>query len=797
MKLTISWLKDFLDTDKSIEEIIEGLTKIGLEVEEVVNQLETYKNFIIAEVIDAIKHPEADKLRVCKVDTGKEILQIVCGAPNARKGIKVVLAPIGTEIPSNKLIIKESKIRNQLSQGMLCSASELDLGADSEGIIELPENFEIGKSFANAYGLDEVLIELSITPNRGDCLGIYGIARDLAAAGYGTLKPLDIKIVSGSFKSPIQVDLKNPNACPKFIGRYFKNVKNGDSPEWLKKKLKSIGEKSISTLVDITNYFTYSFNRPLHVFDADLIEGDLIVKKAVQGDELLALNDKTYKFSGDELCIYDNNKPLAIAGVIGGKDSGVLNSSKNIFLEIGYFLQDEIVIASRYHHIDTDSKRRFERGVDPEFMQSALNLASEMILSLCGGEPSESVTVDNLNYTKRKIYFPLVTLKKKLGIEYRKEKVIKILTGLGYIIEDKEEGLNLEIPSWRHDISTKENIVEEIARIDGYENVSPEALPIKEQGFKVLLDEKQRRFYNLSRFAANLGLYETYTCSFMHSKNAALFADLKEELYLKNPISSELNYMRPSMLPNFLDAVKKNSNRGITNIALFELALIYEGLAAYQQKPCISGIRSGNTMIKNIYKEQRKVDFFDAKADTLAILEELGFDSNKAQLKTDNLPKYFHPGRAACVTLGKNILGFFGQIHPKILQEYDINEEVVGFEIFLDNIPLPRTKLGRKGAIELSDYQATSRDFAFIVDENITACQMSRTILQVDKNLIKDLNFFDVYQGDKIEKGKKSIAFSILIQALNRTLSEKELEELSQKIITSMVNNCGAALRGV
>lgn len=792
MKLTISWLKKYLKTDATPAQIIDGLNQIGLEVEEVVDMGEVYKPFIIAQIIEATPHPEADKLKVCKVNNGKEIIQIVCGAPNARAGIKVVLAPIGAEIPANSLKIKQSKIRNIDSCGMLCSASELSLGEESDGIIELEENYIVGNSFADTKGLNEISVEISVTPNRGDCLGIYGIARDLAAAGFGTLNPLSSINIKGEFSSPINVNLSG-NCCPRYIGRYFKNINNVESPSWLQKDLKSIGQKPISSLVDITNYFTFAFGRPLHVYDADLI-ADIEVRQAFEKEEFVSLNDKSYSLKETDGVITSRNKIIALAGIIGEKSVGVTCNTKNIFLEIGLFDADNITLTARAHQIDSDAKYRFERKIDSEFMELALDLVSEMISQICGGQMSLPVIVDNLKYESRIIKFNLSDLKKLIGIEYKKENVINILHSLGFIIKDEGEILHLTIPSWRHDIALKEDIIEEIARIDGYDKIKSIALPRGDE-FGSILNQKQKNLYRISRFAASLGLNEVITWSFMHSKKAALFGNLKDELYLKNPISSELDYMRASILPNLLEVAEKNQNRNINNVQLFEMSSIFKGIKPEDQFLTITGLRSGHNNERNSYGDHRPVDLFDSKADIFNILSEIGLDPTKLQYITNDLPNYYHPGRSAGLALGKNIIGYFGELHPKIIQSYSLNQNAVGFELFLDNLPITKSKMGRKGTMQISDYQMVERDFSFIIDQDISVDYITKLAFQVDKKLIKQVNVFDIYSGKGIDMNKKSIAFTVTLQAFDRTLSDIEIEELCAKVINSITQNTKGALR--
>jgi phenylalanyl-tRNA synthetase beta chain len=790
MKLTLSLLKKFLELNCDPSAIINGLNQIGLEVEEVVNQAKIYEKFIVAEIISATPHPEAEKLRICSVNNGKEIIQIVCGASNARAGIKVVLAPIGTEIPANGLIIKKSTIRGIESSGMMCSAAELALEDSSDGIIELPHDFIVGELFAKQYGLDEIIIELSVTPNRGDCLGVYGIARDLAAAGYGNLINLETPSITGDFLSPIEVSISSP-ACSKYSGRYFKNVTNHESPQWLKSTLKNLGVKPISALVDITNYFTFTFGRPMHVYDANQIN-KIEVKQANENEEFQALNDKTYILKSEDLVISSNGQAISLAGIIGGKASSVSLSSKNIFLEIAQFNKDSVSKSARQHQIESDAKHRFERNTDSEFVATALALASKMILEICGGEPSQEIIAIQEAYLARKIDFPLASLKKYTGIDYEKSKVITILKNLGFQVKDNGDFLNLTIPSWRHDIVIKEDVIEEIARIDGYDKIT--ATPLAYCQPKAL-DNKQKMLYKIARFPASLGLDEVITYSFMNSKKAALFSPLNPDLFIKNPISSELDYIRNTLLPNLLDAASRNQNRGISSANLFELASVFKGIRAEDQLTFLAGIRTNNFNEKDIHQSARKVDVFDAKSDCFAIIQELGLDPYKLKYDRNKVPTYYHPGRSAALLLGQVIIAYFGEIHPKIIKEYDLKNSAVGFEILIDNIPISKPKFGRKGNAIFSDFQEVERDFAFLVSNELEVDTILKSVGQLDKKLIKSVNIFDIFTGKNIEEGKKSIAFSVKIQANDRTLTDAEIEDFSQKIISHLVSNYQAVLR--
>ncbi len=789
MKFTLSWLKKYLNTQACAEEIIASLNKIGFEVEEVINQAAIYKPFIVAEIISTEKHPEADKLKICQVNNGTETLQIVCGASNVRSGIKVVLAPIGADIPANGLKIKQSKIRNVDSFGMLCSAGELSLEQKSDGIMELSLG-KVGQSFAEVYGLNDVIIEISITPNRGDCLGVYGVARDLAAAGVGELNPLKVKITEGDFVSPINVAIKH-DGCKKYIGRYFRNIRNAESPDWLKKDLASIGVKPISALVDITNYFTFAFGRPMHAFDADKIS-QIEIRSARLNEEFLALNDKKYKLNGNELVVADKDQVLGLAGVIGEKLSGVTTSTHNVFLEIGLF-DAEAIVQARPHQIDTDAKFRFERKVDSEFMETSLHLVSEMIIDICGGELSNSIVIDNLQFKPVVIDFNFKELEKRLGVSYDKAHVLKILEDLGFKISLQGNNLQLTVPSWRNDISIIEDIVEEVARIDGYDNIKAVALPVFDSAN---LTPKQKIYHGISRFPASLGLNEVITMSFMHSEKAKLFWPLQDELFIKNPISSVLNYMRPSILPNLLEIAEKNQNRGINNVSIFEMSTIFAGIEPDQQIFTITGLRKGHNNVRNHYHDFRLVDEFDSKGDIFNIINEMGCEPNKLQYSTNNLPQYYHPGRSAALMLGKQIIGYFGLLHPTIIKTYNLIGNAVGFELFIDQVPLAKPKYGRKNCSELSAYQSVQRDFSFIVDSEVTCQKIVNAVIQVDKKLIKSVNIFDIYAGNNLSEGQKSIAFNVVIQAQDRTLVEQEIDELSQKIITSVVKHTNGVLRG-
>jgi phenylalanyl-tRNA synthetase beta chain len=793
MRFTLSWLKEFLDTNASLKEILEKLTDIGLEVEEVVDYAEKLKPFIVAEIIDAAQHPEADKLRVCKVNNGKEILQIVCGAPNARAGIKVVLAPIGSLIPNGDFKIKASKIRGVESNGMLCSAEELELDGDSEGIIELPSSAIVGTPFVDAYGLNDAMIDISITPNRGDCLGVYGIARDLAARGVGQLKPLNIPNIKGNFASPIKVEILDEN-CPVFIGRYFKNLQNKQSPEWLQNRLRAIGSKPISALVDITNYISFTYGRPLHVYDADKLNGKIIVRKAKEGETFEALNDKSYTLTGTETVIADDKGVLALGGVIGGKDSGCSLETKNVFLEVALFDPISIAETGRKHLIDSDARYRFERIVDSGFVMNGVELASQMILDLCQGEASEIVIAGEIPKNERKLEFRIEKLHKLAGIEVETQEIIRILESLGFKCSSKGNVLELTIPTWRNDIEGEHDIVEEIVRIHGFEKVTPAWLPQKSMLPVPTLSQSQNSVKLLKRLLASRGLTEVVSWSFLSKDNAIMFGELKEELRILNPISSDLEYMRPSILPNLIEALQRNSLRGFTDISLFEIGPVFFGGTPGAQKLVIAGVRAGKTAEKSIYKEERNYDVFDIKANILACISEYGFASDKLSVDTD-APSYYHPGRSASLKIGKEVVGYFGEIHPNVQRKMDIKNAVQAFELFVEKLPVPKSKAGRKPGLKVSNFQAVERDFAFVVDQDKVAGDLIQAIKSADKNLITDVKLFDIYAGSNIEAGKKSVAVKVILQAMDRTLTEQEINNISNNVIANVEKQVGGKLR--
>ena len=717
MKFTLSWLKKFLETDLSISELSDKLTSIGFEVEEVVTRELAPSSFFIAEIISAEKHPNADSLQVCKVSAGDEVLDIVCGAPNARVGIKVVLAKVGSVIPNGGFKIKASAIRGSSSNGMLCSEQELMTGNDSDGIIELPSNSIVGSEYQIE---DDPMFDISVTPDKAFGLGVYGIARDLAAAGAGKLKSLDIKLPE--YRSGDLIEIKDSSLSSCFVARRFSGIKNQESPDWLQKLLRGIGKEPISALVDITNYICLTFARPLHVYDASKVDGALIVNYAKSGEKLNALDGNEYELQEKDIVIRDKSKVLAIAGIIGGEESGSYMETTDVILESALFDQPHIANTGRRLLIDSDARYRFERGIDSNFVLDGFEIASKMIEEICYGTPEEVIVSGNPKSELRKLNFELSSIKNLLGIDIPKEKVIEILSSLGFSIEDNGDILDLTIPSWRGDVDIKEDVIEEIIRIYGFEHLPKTKPPVPDKIGSRIYTGLQRKSDDFRKMLAHRGFDEVITWSFMPSSDALLFADLCDHMYLANPITVDLDYMRPSILPNLLRMVNANQARNITDVNLFEMGPVFT-LKNNEiiESVAISGLRSGNFIENTALHNARKIDIYDIKADMDSLLSEYNFPMSKLQLES-NAPNYYHPGRSCTVKLGKNMFGYFGEIHPKILKHYNIDHTVVAFELIISNMPESKLKYGKRPKYKTSDYQGVNRDFAFIIPEDVSCC---------------------------------------------------------------------------
>lgn len=788
MKFTLSWLKRFLETNVSLEEIATCLDKIGLEVEEILDYSKTLSAFEVAEIVVSEKHPSADKLQICKVKTSEGELQIVCGASNARAGIKVVLAKVGTYIPKGDFKIKKAKIRDVESCGMMCSAEEIGVGGDSDGIIELPENAKIGENPAKYLEADDSMIEIAITPNRGDALGVYGIARDLAAAGMGKMKQINWSQLDYA-KANIIDDTKD---CPAFFQIEIENLENKQSPTWLQNYLTAIGSSPISALVDITNYICFTFGRPMHAYDKDKLSGPLKVTKAKDGEKLQALNDNEYELVADDLVIRDDKNLQGLAGIIGGALSSCDENTKNVILESAYFDKNQVTNSGRRHQIDTDSRYRFERHTDLAMVVPAAIEAMKLVEEICGGKVVTSNLSGSVAYNPRKASIDEATILRLTGAKISIKESAEILENLGFKVNVSGTKLDAEIPSWRHDVAIKEDLIEEIVRIRGFDTIESIPVPFS---LDFRLAPNLTNSGNISRkIMANLGYDEVVTFSFMSSKFASKYAELKDNLYIKNPISSELDYMRPSILPNLLEAIGKNKTRSILDGAIFEVGPTFTNSDIKGENFTVSAALWGNTG-DYLHKTNKEADIYDIKADLELLMNDLGLSLDSIQLKTDNLPSYLHPSRSGALMLGKNLLGYFGEVHPVILKDYDIEKRVVFFEVNLNAIPVKRLKFGRRPDYKPSDFQPNVRDFAFLIDKEKPVGPIEKAALSIDKNIIKSSEIFDIYMGKGLPEDKKSVAIRVVIQASDHTLSEEELTSIHQKIIDSIEKNFDAELR--
>ena len=801
MKFTIDWLKQHLDTKYNDKKILDKLTNIGLEVESFESQSSQQDEFVIAKIINAERHPNADRLSVCDVDIGeKEIVKVVCGAPNAKKDLLTIYAPPGAIIPKNKMKLSVSKIRGVTSYGMLCSESELKLSNESEGITELPSkkyNNQIGKKFFTNNS--SKVIDLSITPNRADCLGVRGVARDLAAAGAGKLKKYDQNKIKfkGTQKIKVKINKEKNQGCTAFGSCLIKGIKNTESPQWLKDKILALGQKPISAIVDITNYIMFDLNRPLHAYDADKINESIIVRNSKKGESFEALDNKTYTLQDNMCVISDQSGVLGLGGIIGGTRSGTELDTKNILLESAYFNPKSIRKTSKLLNIDTDAKFRFERGIDPNSIEEGLVKAAKLIQEICGGEISKLDVQKSEIFKKISIIFPLDLFESVTGFKISVKEIIKILTDLGFIIKKKNNDLNLIAPSWRPDILQPIDIVEEIVRIKGYDQIKTE-LPEKVRKIPTL-NKQQKLFHFLQRSVASKGYYEAVTWSFTDSKINQLFKENKNEVEIVNPISADLNVLRSSIFSNLIIYLKNNLDRGFKDISLFEIGPIFSGNKPGQQKIVLGGLRSGKVSRYNWIEKERLVDVFDAKRDAIQTIVESGFDQKKLYIN-DKAPSYYHPGKSGTIYLSKNEnnpVAFFGEIHPNILKKIDIKTEaLVCIEIYLDNIKETTKKLkDQKSLYQYSDYQKSERDFAFVIDKNFKVQELVNIISEIDKSLIRSVKVFDVYEGEKIPNNKKSIALNVTIQSSEKTLNEEDLEKVNKLIISTVETKSGAKIR--
>lgn len=804
MKFTLGWLKQHLETDASLDAILDTLTLIGLEVEEVFDPSGALGAFTVAEVLEAEQHPDADRLRVCKVKTGEGVVQVVCGAPNARAGLKGVFGAPGTYIPGIDLTLKQAKIRGVESNGMLLSERELQLSDEHEGIIELGFEAQVGDPAAKALGLDDPVIEIAITPNRPDCLGVHGIARDLAAAGLGTMKDATVRQVPGAFDNPVPVELKfepeYESACPAFAGRLIRDIRNGPSPDWLQRRLKAIGLRPINALVDITNYIAYDRGRPLHVYDADKLKGAIHARMGKAGEQFEALDGNTYEVDGEMCVIADDSGVLGLGGIIGGESTGCTEETTSVFIESAYFDPIRIAATGRKLNIQSDARYRFERGVDPAFVMPGIELAADMVRELCGGSPGKTALAGAPPEDNRVIDFNIGEVLRLTGLALPEGTIKKILTGLGFWMSGRGPEYRVAVPTWRPDASQPADLVEEVIRIVGVDEVPATPLPGLDGVARPVMTTGQKRVRLARRILAGQGLVEAVTWSFIPRGHARCFGGGGDALELANPISSDMSSMRPSLLPGLLAAARRNHDRGFADAGLFEIGQAYRGEKPSDQYISAAGIRSGTSRLIGAGRHwsggAEKAGLYDAKADALALLSAFGFPEDKLQIVHGG-PDWFHPGRSGRLQLGpKMVLAHFGELHPGVVAALGAEGGVAAFEVFLDAVPEPKRASRTRAALDVTDLQPVRRDFAFLVEESIAAGDLLKAARGADKTLITEVSLFDIFTGKGVPDGSRSLAIEVTLSPRDKTLTDAEIEAVAEKVVAAVKKATGAELRG-
>ncbi|MFT6022040.1 MAG: phenylalanyl-tRNA synthetase beta chain [Ascidiaceihabitans sp.] len=798
MKFTLSWLKSHLETEASLDDILYALTDLGLEVEEVEDRAAKLADFTIGYVESAEKHPDADRLQVCQVNTDEGMKQIICGAPNARQGITVVVAKPGVYVPGIDTTIGVGKIRGIESFGMMASEREMELSEEHDGIIELPSG-EVGQRFVDWLAQHDPakvdpVIDIAITPNRPDALGVQGIARDLAARGLGTLKSRDVDVVEATFKTDIAVTIDEDtlDGCPVFFGRVIRGVTNGASPVWLQDALRAIGLRPISFLVDVTNFFTYDRNRPLHVFDADKVAGNLRVHRATGGEEIVALDDKTYTLLAGQMVISDDTGAQSIAGIMGGLDTGCTADTVNVLVESAYWDPVQIAYAGRALKINSDARYRFERGVDPAFTPVGLEHAVRMIVDNAGGEASQLIQAGKVPDTSRAYKLDAARVQSLVGMDIPESTQRQTLTALGFRLE----GGMAHVPSWRPDVQGDADLVEEVARIASLTKLQGRPLPRLTDGVpKPVMTPTQRRIVAARRTTAALGYNECVTYSFIDQPSAALFGGGDDTTMLENPISTDMSHMRPALLPGLLQAAARNQARGFANMALFEVGTAFSGGEPGQEHMLLSGLLVGRTGPKDVHGTSRSVDVFDVKADAEAVLAAMGAPAKVQIMRGAN--GEWHPGRHGKICLGpKKVLGIFGEVHPRVLEAMDVKGPAMAFTLWPDEIPMPRSAGANRGKLETSDLQAVERDFAFVVDTDVDALTLVNAAAGADKSLIAGVRVFDEFTGGSLDDGKKSLAITVRLQPVEATLKDADIEAVSAKVVEKVAKATGGVLRG-
>ena len=809
MKFTLSWLKDHLDTEASLSEIADALTRVGLEVEGIEDPAEKLRGFTVARIVEAHQHPNADRLRVCAVDTGAGVpVQVVCGAPNARSGLVTVFSAPGTYIPGKDMTITAGVIRGVESNGMLCSASELGLSEEHDGIMELPEDAPVGRPYGAFAGMDDPVIDVALTPNRPDAAGVHGIARDLAALGLGRLKSEPSAQVEGRFAQPVPLRLDfapgDEHLCPAFGLRLVRGVKNGAAPEWMRRRLAAIGLRPINALVDITNYMTFDRGRPLHVFDAANVHGELVVRRAREGETLQALNGRTYGLDAGTIVIADDTGVESIAGIMGGEASGCDETTTNVLIESALWDATTIAQTGRRLGLSSDARYRFERGVDPAYMVPGLDLATALVVELCGGEPSDMTLVGDVPRPDHRIDFPLSEVHRLTGLDLPSSDMQRILERLGFDLAghpDNADRIVARVPSWRPDVHGKADIVEEIVRIAGLDRVVSQPLPREPGVPRPVLTLLQKRTRMAKRVLAGEGLLEAVTWSFVSDEQAALFGGGAPELRLANPIAADLSSMRPSLLPGLLAAAGRNAARGAGDVALFEVGQIFLGDGEGDQRIAAAGLRRGTAKPVGAGRHwsgaSAPVGIFDAKADALALIAALGITPAAVQIVPGG-PDWLHPGRSLTFRMGpKNVIGHCGEIHPEVLRKLDVAGPVACFEIVLDALPAPKARPTKaRPKLVLSDLQPVERDFAFLVDGKTAAADLVGAAQAADRGLVTGVTVFDVYEGKGVPEGQKSVAIAVTLQPKDKTLADADLDAVSQRIVDAVTKKTGGVLRG-
>lgn len=787
MKFTLSWLYDHLDTDAGLDAIVDGLTRIGLEVEGVENPGDKLAAFRVAKVLSAERHPQADKLQVLSVDAGDGPLQVVCGAPNARAGMVGVFGPAGAYVPGIDMTLKVAAIRGVESNGMMCSTRELELGQDHDGIIELPADAPVGTSYPAYAGLDDAVIDVSITPNRQDCMGVRGIARDLAAAGLGTLKPLVVAPVDTDGPAP-DVRIEDGEGCPAFHAQTVRGVRNGESPEWMRRRLTAIGQKPISTLVDITNYVMFDLGRPLHVYDMTKLDGGLVARKAAAGEQVLALNGKTYTLDGTETVIADASAVHDIGGIMGGEHSGASDTTTDVLIECAYFTPEAIARTGQKLTLTSDARTRFERGVDPAFLDDGLAIATRYVVDLCGGTASGVTRAGQAPVARRTIGYDPARAETLGGLAIAADRQRAILERLGFAIADD---WTVTVPTWRRDIDGPADLVEEVIRIEGLDKVPSTPLDRVPGVARPTVTPEQKLERRIRRAAAARGLAEAITWSFISEDDAAAFGGGHWQVV--NPIASDMRVMRPAMLPGLLSAAARNRKRGADSIRLFEIGRRY---LADGERPTLGLVLTGDRAPRNWRTgKAQPFDAFDAKGEVLALLDSVGAPVANLQVM-DGAGDVFHPGQSATLRLGpKTVIAAFGMLHPSVTKAFDLPSDTAVAELYLDAIPQKRSTGFMRSPYAPPALQAVTRDFAFLVPDKVAADTLVRAVRGADKAAIVDARLFDRFAGAGVEEGHKSLAIEVTLQPVAKSFTDAELQAISDKIVTA-ATKVGAILRG-